>query len=520
MGNGESINPGSNGALAKLEGLRIALCQPESVQGSVSARRAVIKAQVEEARAQQADFAIAPDMLGITGKALVFALGDTSAEKMSDSSVYLEVRGRGLVVGLDEGMKGCDLLALDDFKPFVLSGSKNATWDTPAAVVRPAGMENHGKVVSCYQGESRLQTPSGRVCARLRNDFEPEVRIVSFTDDDIPSEPPRAHLLEALYATIARFDATVMPWHPKWVIGLSGGLDSSVVAALLVRALGPERVIGYNLATRFNSQATKGNAAALARALGIELKNGSIEELVAATDATLATYGYDPETQPTLIRENVQARLRGHMLSTFAAIEGGVVANNGNRIESSLGYATLYGDSIGALAPIADLTKVQLFDLAREMNAEAGCEVIPENLLPILTDEGLMWQTMPSAELSEGQQDPMKWYYHDWLVPFVSENPYALESIVKSYGEDQLASYGMDKWVRFYGLGDPQAFIDDLEWVVRTIHNAAFKRIQACPAIRLASPLTVGGLDEVQGPLELPCGYIKARDQLLGRSHL
>ena len=518
MGNDESITSDIDRSLAEVEGLRIAICQPEIVQGNWKAQRAAINAQLAEARAQHADFAVAPDLFGITGKAFVFALGDTKEEKMSPSAVLLDIRGRKLVVGLEKGMKDCGLLALDDTQRFTLSGRKNVARGVPQVVVKPAGMTNYGKVVSCYQGESRLVTPSGRVCACLRNDFQPEVRTVSFTEDDIALDAPRTHLLQALESTIARFDATVMPWRPKWVIGLSGGLDSSIVAALLVRALGPERVIGYNLATRFNSQATKGNAASLARALGIELKNGSIEELVTATDATLAAYGYDPESQPSLVRENVQARLRGHMLSTFAAIEGGVVANNGNRIESALGYATLYGDSIGALAPIADLTKVQLFDLAREINGEVGCEVIPENLLPIETEEGLEWQTMPSAELSDGQHDPMKWYYHDWLVPLLSENPpHVLEDIVNAYREDQLASYGMDKWIRFYGLTNPQAFIDDLEWVVGSMHRAAFKRIQACPAIRVASLVASDQRDEVQGPLVLPRGYEAARDQLLRR---
>ena len=256
MGNDAGNSVGYAGGIDRLAGLRIALCQPEIVQGDRVAQRKVVDEQLALAREHQADFAILPDMIGITGKAIVVALGDTQELATSDSAVELDVRGERFLIGLDPAVEGCDLLALQDDRPFVLSGYKNISWGIPTAVVSPVGMTNVGKIVSCYQGKSRLIAPSGRFCACLRDDFAPEVRVVSFSEDDCALDTPRDHLLEALKSTIARFDAAVMPWHPKWVIGLSGGLDSSIVATLLVLALGPERVIGYNMATRYNTQAT------------------------------------------------------------------------------------------------------------------------------------------------------------------------------------------------------------------------------------------------------------------------
>ena len=113
-----------------------------------------------------------------------------------------------------------------------------------------------------------------------------------------------------------------------------------------------------------NSAATKNNARQLAEALAIEYHEGSILPLVNATKDTLAAYGYDQVEGLTL--ENIQARLRGHLLSSFASLHGGVVVNNGNKVENALGYCTMYGDAIGALGILGDLTKVQLFDLARD----------------------------------------------------------------------------------------------------------------------------------------------------------
>jgi NAD+ synthase (glutamine-hydrolysing) len=214
---------------------------------------------------------------------------------------------------------------------------------------------------------------------------------------------------------------------------------------------------------------------------------------------TAVQYGYAPDALSGLVLENAQARTRAQLLSTFAALEGGVVVNNGNRVECAFGYATLYGDAIGALCPIADLTKVQLFDVARALNAGFGFEVVPANLLPVETPDGYQWATMPSAELASGQVDPMKWFYHDWLVselqgdfaPSQRTLDEAACNVMERYLDDRLESAGVGKWVRYYGLDDPKAFADDLEWALACMRAATFKGVQAPPKIVIASPATI-----------------------------
>lgn len=366
----------------------------------------------------------------------------------------------------------------------------------PVIRVNCVGMQNTDKAVLSFDGGSAAFGSDGRKILGCRDDFQEDLALVTI---DIENEQvsPLLHsdfdgyedidekTLDGIVWALKRFDAQVFPFHPKWIIGLSGGIDSSVTAALMHLAFdGSQRIVGYNLATRYNSDVTKANAYDLAQALGIRLVNGSIEQIVAATDEVVASYGYPQEATEGLVQENIQARLRGHMLSTFAAIEGGVVMNNGNKVEAALGYATLYGDAIGAIAPIGDITKVRLFRIARLINKRLGKAAVPENLIPEETDDGYLWETMPSAELKDSQKDPMKWFYHDWLVENLLDSPdFEIEDLMEAYLEDRLASSPVSKWISFYGLDDPQVFIDDLEWVLRQIGNSVFKRIQMPPTI-------------------------------------
>jgi len=433
----------------------------------------------------------------------------------SGKSVRLVCDAGTFVVGLGAPVEGCSFVVCADGEPWTYDAVPANTFefDVPHIIVRPVGQTNEGKDVRLYDGGSCAYAADGSLVCRLRDDFHEDAAAFSFGEAASVEGPCDRKLLRALVRGIRLFDDDVLGRVP-WIIGLSGGLDSSVVAALLARSVGPECMRAYNLATRFNSDATKGTAAALAEALGVELRSGSIEKLVDATGAVASEFGYGASDYAGLVLENAQARIRGHLLSTFAAIEGGVVANNGNRVECALGYATLYGDAIGALCPIADLTKVQLFALARDINEVYGHQVVPEALLPVETAEGYLWETMPSAELSEGQRDPMKWFYHDWLVEKLLSTP-DLDAnacaVLEAYCNGSLHDE-VGKWVRFYGLDDPGAFIDDLEWFIRNMRRATFKRLQAPPALRvscLPQPACV------QGPSEPSRRYSALKAQLL-----
>jgi len=160
------------------------------------------------------------------------------------------------------------------------------------------------------------------------------------------------------------------------------------------------------------------------------------------------------------------------------------MTSNGNKVEIALGYATLYGDVNGAIAPIGDLLKTEIFALAKFMNEKIfHDDVIPAILLP---DEEYAFALPPTAELKTSQIDPMKWGYHDALVRLFTDyrraNP---EDILEYYDGGSLAEKLEipEKLLKLYGLDDPETFIKDLEWVITCMQKAVFKRIQSPPII-------------------------------------
>ncbi len=387
----------------------------------------------------------------------------------------------------------------------------------PLVYVNACGMQNNGKNVLVFDGDSTLYNAQGKRQISLNDAFSQQCQTVSLQSEAKPVTHCENKLLEGLCCAIREFDRQMFSPSMKWIIGLSGGLDSSVVASLLVKSLGAQRVVGYNMASRYNSLTTRNNARLLAEKLGISIREGSIEKVVEATSATLQDYGY-PQPQG-LALENIQARLRGHLLSSFASMENGVIINNGNKVEAALGYCTLYGDAIGALSPIADCTKVQLFELARQINRSLEAEVIPMNLLPQWQSDGTMiWELPPSAELKDGQRDSMKWFYHDWLISKLTEYPTAqVEEIMASYLDGSLLKQPVGQWLRFYGLDDPQKFIEDLEWVTRTMRNAVFKRIQFPPIVMVSRGAFGSDYREAQQRPQTSERYQQLRREILQR---
>ena len=483
--------------MGDLRKLKVGIGQVQIIEGRASANEAAVDRMIDRALDAGADVLAVPASLTDPQNVRLIGLNDSRID-IAGNVVVLEACGESYRIAVGREVPGCDFTLIGDTRPYSIVGSEAPALRS-TLVVKPVGMRDVGGKVFAFDGGSAAYDASGRVIARLSDGFEEDFALVTLAEGGKVEGATENKPLEGIVATMRRFDELVMPWKPKWVIGLSGGLDSSVTASLLVTAFGPERVVGYNLATRFNSDATKSNAAAIAETLGIRMRNGSIEDLVVALGNTAVQYGYAPDALSGLVLENAQARTRAQLLSTFAALEGGVVVNNGNRVECAFGYATLYGDAIGALCPIADLTKVQLFDVARALNAVFGFEAVPTNLLPVETPDGYQWATMPSAELASGQVDPMKWFYHDWLVselqgdfaPSQRTLDEAACNVMERYLDDRLESAGVGKWVRYYGLDDPKAFADDLEWALACMRAATFKGVQAPPKIVIASPATI-----------------------------
>ncbi len=200
------------------------------------------------------------------------------------------------------------------------------------------------------------------------------------------------------------------------VIGISGGIDSSLVAAIAVDALGAEHVTGVLMPSRYSSEHSVTDADVLAANLGIRTYTVPIEPAHKAFDEMLAPVFAG--TEPNLAEENVQARIRGNVWMTISNKFGWMVLTAGNKSEMATGYATLYGDMAVGFAVIKDVPKTLVYELARDLNERKGREIVPRNVLT----------KPPSAELAPGQLDA------DSLPPYD-----VLDPIIEGYVENDLS---------------------------------------------------------------------------------
>lgn len=387
----------------------------------------------------------------------------------------------------------------------------------PFVYVNAVGMQNNSKTVCVFDGDSSIYNEKGERIASCNDSFLEECKIIELNETSL-ADKCKNKLTKALITAIREFDQQVFQSRFKWIIGLSGGLDSSVNAALLTLSLGKERVIGLNMATRYNSSATIDNAHKLAHALGIECRDGIIQKLVEEQIECLKQYTQKEISEFAI--ENIQARIRGSILSAISQIENGVVINNGNKIEGALGYATLYGDTIGCLAPLQDVTKVELFEIARSINESLDKEVIPYNLLPEIENDHIKWETPPSAELKNNQLDPMKWFYHDQIIQILTEYPgYGIEKLMQQYLDKSIYETELGKWIRYYRLDDPQKFIEDLEWVLQKFQLGVFKRLQTPPIVMVSRGCFGSDFRENQVSYEKSNTYLALKEAILAHAN-
>jgi NAD+ synthase (glutamine-hydrolysing) len=212
------------------------------------------------------------------------------------------------------------------------------------------------------------------------------------------------HTYETIIKVLKHTYRDIAPFN-KFIIGLSGGLDSAVVAVLAVLAVGKENVICINLPSEFNSNATQKLAFKIANNLDIEFRIHSIQNMVGKFKELLGK---------NIDIENLQPRIRGLILQTVASAEKGVVLSCSNKSELMTGYFTYCSaDDIGAIAPIGGLFKTEVYKLAEYINAEFG-DPIPSELIPNVWGE--LPLIKPSAELKEGQFDPFDYYKDDEIL--------------------------------------------------------------------------------------------------------
>ena len=237
------------------------------------------------------------------------------------------------------------------------------------------------------------------------------------------------------------------------VLGVSGGIDSALVATLAAEALGPERVHCVSMPSRYSSEGTRSDARRLAANLGTDFHELPIDSIYDAFEQVLAPVFAGRE--PDLAEENLQARTRGVLLMALSNKFGWLLVATGNKSELSVGYATLYGDMAGGFALIKDVYKTDVFLLANHLNLRAGRELIPTSII----------ERAPSAELRADQLD------EDSLPPYPK-----LDKVLEAYVEldrsrEELSADGFDK--------------DVVERAIALIDRAEYKRRQAPPGVKL-----------------------------------
>jgi NAD+ synthase (glutamine-hydrolysing) len=316
-----------------------------------------------------------------------------------------------------------------------------------------------------FDGRSLVITPDGQVAARAKA-FAPQVLIVDIPDIDtgigtggtssisgiVEPEPdtPEEEIYRAL--VLGTRDYAYKCGFKRAHLGLSGGIDSALTAAIAVDALGADNVVGVLMPSPYSSGGSVDDSVDLATRLGIRTMTLPIEPLMTAFDHVLQP-AFDGHT-PDVTEENIQARARGNLLMAIANKYGSLLLTTGNKSELSVGYCTLYGDMSGGLAVIADVPKTMVYRISRWLNAHSR-EVIPESILT----------KPPSAELRPGQLD------QDSLPPYDVLDD-ILERHIDHYASaEDIVSAGFDEAT--------------VRRVLRLVRLAEFKRRQAAPGLRV-----------------------------------
>jgi NAD+ synthase (glutamine-hydrolysing) len=334
--------------------------------------------------------------------------------------------------------------------------------DEGELVARAPGFEEALLVVDLDPAAAigrRLRDVRGRSLTRERGEIRASV--IDLGDPRVQRErlhPEPAPLLDDLEQMRRALELGLRDYVGKngfrdVVIGLSGGIDSAVTAALAVGALGPECVHGVSMPSRYTSPGTRDDARVLAESLGMDFREIAIEPVVGSFTSALAPSFEGRE--PDLTEENLQARIRGTILMALSNKFGWLVVATGNKSELSVGYSTLYGDLAGGFALLKDVYKTDVFRLARRLNDRAGRELIPQSII----------ERAPSAELRADQLD------EDSLPPYPK-----LDRVLEAYVEldrsrEELSQDGFDPEV--------------VDRALAMIDRAEYKRRQAPPGVKL-----------------------------------
>jgi NAD+ synthase (glutamine-hydrolysing) len=306
-----------------------------------------------------------------------------------------------------------------------------------------------------FDGGSMVISPEGNVLARAVQ-FEEKLLNVDLSSKNNPLAPVMESSEEIYKALVlGTHDYASKNGFKKVALGLSGGVDSALVACIACDAFGPQNVTAISMPSAFNSKATRLDARLLAKNLKIELKEIPIKKVFGSYLKTLAPQfsGLPSDTA----EENIQARIRGNILMAIANKFGGLILTTGNKSEMAVGYCTLYGDMSGGYAVIKDVFKTKVYELARYRNSISKSPLIPKSIL----------LRAPSAELRAGQTDEQSLGSYD-----------DLDNILTAYIEEHaspadITASGMDAKL--------------VERTIRLVDMNEYKRRQAPPGVKITS---------------------------------
>ena len=331
-----------------------------------------------------------------------------------------------------------------------------------------------------FDGGSLVVDPQGRLVASAKR-FEQDLLVTDLewpqneavagieAPSSAPCPAPRATEREAvLPSTVAElgrveevYQALVLGTRDyvhksgfrKVVLGLSGGIDSSLTAAVAVEAFGAGNVIGVTMPSQFTSSETRSDAEKLAENLGIRLITLPVKQVFSAClDELKSVFGND---EPGIECENLQARIRGNFLMALSNKYGWMVLTTGNKSETATGYCTLYGDMAGGFAVIKDVPKTLVYELSERVNERAGRDVIPRSVIV----------RPPTAELRPDQKD------EDSLPPYSMLDPILKAYVEEDRSPDDIVAQGFRA--------------DMVEHAVRLVHRTEYKRRQAPPGVKI-----------------------------------
>lgn len=303
-----------------------------------------------------------------------------------------------------------------------------------------------------FDGNSMFINSTGTLCEMLPS-FKEDVRIID-TKASYPALPGvEADTIEDIYNALILGvrDYFRKCGFSKAVIGLSGGIDSSVTCAIAVAALGAENILGVLMPSQYSSISSVTDAEKLAKNLGIQTKTVPINPIFNSFQKSLKPAF--AEQQPDVTEENIQARIRGSILMALSNKSGSLLLSTGNKSELAVGYCTLYGDMCGGLSVLSDLYKTKVYELAQFVNRSK--KIIPKAII----------DKTPSAELRPGQKDS------DALGPYNTLDEILELLIEKSASTEEVIEQGYEP--------------EKVKWVAQAIAKNEYKRRQASPGLKV-----------------------------------